>query len=72
MRRYKLFFSHEAVATLAAIPTRRRLTLFNLMDAIALFPHDGNELQGERRKQPALRATVRRMANRLVGGCAGR
>jgi len=53
MRRYKLFFSHEAVATLAAIPTRRRLTLFNLMDAIALFPHDGNELQGEGRKQPA-------------------
>jgi hypothetical protein len=23
------------------------------MDAIALFPHDGNELQGEGRKQPA-------------------
>ena len=52
MRRFGLFFSREAVAALAAIPVRRRLTLFNLMDAITLFPYDGDELQGEGRKQP--------------------
>ena len=53
MRPFKLFFSHEAVAALAAIPARRRLALFNRMDAIALFPYDGKEFQGEGRKQPA-------------------
>ena len=52
MRRFKLFFSREAVAALAAIPVRRRITLFNLMDAITLFPYDGEEMQGEGRKQP--------------------
>jgi len=53
MRRFRLFFSREAVAALAAIPVRRRLTLFNCMDAITLFPYDGEELQGEGKKQPA-------------------
>jgi len=53
MRRFRLFFSHEAVAALAAISTRRRITLFNLMDAIALFPHSAEESPGEGRKQPA-------------------
>ena len=52
MRRFRLFFSHEAVAALAAISAQRRLTLFNLMDALALFPYDGAELQGAGRKQP--------------------
>ena len=52
MRRFHLFFSHEAVAALAAIPARRRLTLFNLLDALTMFPHDGDELPGEGRKQP--------------------
>jgi hypothetical protein len=52
MRRFRLFFSHEAVAALAAIPARRRLTLFNLIDALTLFPHDGAELQGAGKKQP--------------------
>ena len=52
MRRFSLFFSCEAVAALAAIPVRRRLTLFNFMEAITLFPYDGEELPGEGRKQP--------------------
>ncbi|MEO6786400.1 MAG: hypothetical protein ABI318_09735 [Chthoniobacteraceae bacterium] len=52
MRRFRLFFSHETVAALAAIPVRRRLALFNLMDAITLFPYDGENLHGEGRKQP--------------------
>lgn len=52
MRRFRLFFSLEAVAALAAIPVRRWLTLFNLMDALTLFRYDGEELQGEGRKQP--------------------
>ena len=55
MRRFSLFFSREAVAALAAIPVRRRITLFNLMDAITLFPYDGEEMQGEGRKQPTYR-----------------
>lgn len=52
MRRFRLFFSHEAVAALAAIPARRRLALFNLVDALAMFPYHGEELHGEGRKQP--------------------
>ena len=52
MRRFSLFFSHESVAALAAIPARRRLILLNLLDALAMFPHDGEELRGEGRKQP--------------------
>ena len=34
------------------VSARRRLTLFNLMDALALFPYDGAEVQGAGRKQP--------------------
>ncbi len=50
--RHKLFFSSEALAALAAIPSRRRIALFKLMDALTIFPFEGEELLGEGRKEP--------------------
>ncbi len=52
MRRFSLYFSRESIAALSALSLRRRVTLFNLIDALALFPFDGEMQPGEGRKEP--------------------
>ncbi len=52
MRRHSLYFSRESIAALAALPPRRRVRLFNILDALALFPFDGETLSGDGRKEP--------------------
>lgn len=50
--RHHLFLSYDAVAALAALTKRQQTVIFRALDALTHFPHAGELVAGENRKDP--------------------
>lgn len=50
--RHEYYFSRESIAALAAMPKSQRTKLIARLDALTLFPFEGEELSGKGRKEP--------------------